>query len=195
MQEPELFFREGLPIRSITSFPAHPVKRLQFIAGRFLLKQLQANFAFDQLAVTDAGRPYLLDRSLQFSISHAGSMVAAIIHPQSPVGIDVETISLRAYRIRHKFLSNQETTLIEQAAAMYEQAEIFPVYTLAWSVKEAAFKALQQTGVDFIRDLPIVAVNHAGYEWSVKLGGKGGGLEIVARFLDSVCVAWVESRE
>jgi hypothetical protein len=63
------------------------------------------------------------------------------------------------------------------------------LYTLAWSVKEASFKALHQTWVDFMRDLPIENIEWMNGFWRVEMGGKGSELEIHAHNMGPVCLA------
>lgn len=186
-QEPETFFCDQLPVANLAVLPSHPAKRLEFLVGRFLLRFLSSDFPFDRLEVLKTGRPYLTDDSIQFSISHSGTMVAALIHPEQPVGVDVEKISERVSRVRRKFLSQAEELLVLQS--MGEEDEL-TCLTLAWSVKEAAFKALQNSGVDFIRDLPIVRLHAQGDTWIAQLGGMGTDLALCSMVFDSICLSW-----
>lgn len=196
-QEAESFFQEQLPVHLLGELPGHPSKRLQFLAGRYLLRLLQPDFPFDRLRVLETGRPCLTDGSMEFSISHAGTMIAAVIHPALPVGIDVESISKRAGRVRRKFLNAEEEKRL--LGVLNGSLDESSAITLAWSVKEAAYKALQESGVDFIRDLPIEQIGKQGDMWMAQLGGKGSGLELYSIVLGSACLSWavnrVESRE
>jgi hypothetical protein len=70
------------------------------------------------------------------------------------------------------------------------EEDVSHAYTLAWSVKETAFKALHQSGVDFIRDLPIQQIDVVEGGWSIKIGGKGMGMNVAARFIDTLCLSW-----
>lgn len=189
-EEEESFFLDALPETVLVNLPAHPAKRKQFLAGRFLLKQLHPDFPFDKLKVTDSGRPHLSDEQLQFSLSHAGQSIAAITHPKRPVGIDVEKISERAFRVRHRFLSQREQILLDAIKGDTDPSDRIRHSTLAWSVKEAAFKALHQTGVDFIRDLPIESIHPAEEEWYVRVGEKGSCLEVKAKVIGAISLAW-----
>ena len=188
--EDESFFREALPSTVLDSMPTHAEKRKQYLSGRFLLQQLDPIFPYEQLRVATGGRPYLADSSAQFSISHAGTYIAAILHPCNKVGVDVEQITDRAHRIREKFLAPDEEKRLKSFLLSPNEEDVSHAYTLAWSVKETAFKALHQSGVDFIRDLPIEQMDAVAGGWSIKIGGKGMGMNVAARFIDTLCLSW-----
>ena len=188
--EDESFFREVLPSTVLDSMPTHAEKRKQYLSGRFLLQQLDPIFPYEQLRVATGGRPYLADSSAQFSISHAGTYIAAILHPCNKVGVDVEQITDRAHRIREKFLAPVEEEILKSFLFSPNEEDVSHAYTLAWSVKETAFKALHQSGVDFIRDLPIQQIDVVEGGWSIKIGGKGMGMNVAARFIDTLCLSW-----
>jgi phosphopantetheinyl transferase len=188
--EDESFFREALPSTVLDSMPTHAEKRKQYLSGRFLLQQLDPIFPYEQLRVATGGRPYLADSSAQFSISHAGTYIAAILHPCNKVGVDVEQITDRAHRIREKFLAPVEEEILKSFLFSPNEEDVSHAYTLAWSVKETAFKALHQSGVDFIRDLPIEQMDAVAGGWLIKIGGKGMGMNVAARIIDALCVSW-----
>jgi phosphopantetheinyl transferase len=188
-EEPESFFLEDLPESLGGMFPAHPLKRKQFLAGRFLLTQLVPNFPLQQIRIAEGGRPFLEQGSPYFSISHTSKYIAAIVHEQQAVGIDVEQVSDRVLRVGNKFLSMAEQQLIQVVLDNAINLTQTILYTLAWSVKEASFKALHQTGLDFMRDLPIENIEWMNGFWRVEMGGKGSELEIHAHNMGPVCLA------
>ena len=188
--EEEAFFSEDLVGVLTDGSPAHPEKRKQYLAGRFLLRQLDPHFPLDRIHRTPKGRPYLPDTRSHFSLSHAGSYIAAILNDTEKVGIDVERINDRAHRIRTKFLSAKEEGILLGCRDDSQGPSANHLYTMAWSVKEAAFKALHQTGVDFIRDLPIEQIDVVEGGWSIKIGGKGMGLYVRAMIFEPICLAW-----
>ncbi len=188
--EDESFFREALPPSVLDSMPTHEEKRKQYLSGRFLLQQLDPHFPYDQLRIATGGRPYLADSSAQFSISHAGTYIAAMLHPYNKVGVDVEQITERAHRVRKKFLTSEEEEVLKTFSRPLNEGGGNHAYTLAWSAKETAFKALHQSGVDFIRDLPIQQIDVVAGGWSIKIGGKGMGMNVAAKFIGNICLCW-----
>ncbi len=189
MEEPESFFGEALPAGIIQSAPEHPTRRKEYLGARFLLKYEVPTFPFEQLRIHESRRPFLADSSWQFSLSHSGDFVAAILDPVQPVGIDVERVSERILKVQNKFLSQHEQQLLEHFFQSQDSISTVEYLTLAWSIKEAAYKALQQTGLDFIQDLPMLGIEATDSGWDVKMGGKGSSLFLHAKCWGQLCLA------
>jgi 4'-phosphopantetheinyl transferase EntD len=152
--EEEAFFDVPLQ-RSIT----HPHKRLQHLAGRYLLRHLFPEFPLELILIADTRKPYLQDEAFHFSVSHAGDHAAAVVSRVRRVGIDIEQVSQKVERIRHKFLSAEEEARV---SGQKEHCRPEQLSTLIWSVKEAAFKWYGKGGVDFRADMPISRLEPAG---------------------------------
>ncbi|MDE3144284.1 MAG: 4-phosphopantetheinyl transferase, partial [Bacteroidota bacterium] len=74
IEEPISFFLAQVPLqREIT----HPHKKLQHLAGRYLLRFLFPDFPFDEILIADTKKPYLPYEQYHFSISHCGDYAAA----------------------------------------------------------------------------------------------------------------------
>ncbi|HQD09283.1 MAG TPA: hypothetical protein PLQ65_06445 [Flavihumibacter sp.] len=109
IEEPESFFLQQVPLkRDVT----HPYKRLQHLAGRFLLRELFADFPLAEIEVADTKKPFLPNEKYHFSISHSGNFAAAIVSSESRVGIDIELVTPRIERIAHKFLCAEEKAFL-----------------------------------------------------------------------------------
>src|SRR5690606_10471924 len=85
IEETETFFK-NIPLPQVR----HPHKRLQTLAGRHLLCVLKPGFPVNEIRLSPAGRPYLEDESIRFSISHCGQFAAAVVSTECRVGVDVE---------------------------------------------------------------------------------------------------------
>ena len=92
--------------------------------------------------------PYLADHSQQISITHTGEYAAVILHPCHPVGIDIERVSDKVARVKHKFLNKSELAFVDSRSEKTHLA-------LMWSAKEALYKVMGQESVDFINDIII----------------------------------------
>ena len=57
----------------------HAQKRLQHLAGRYLLTELFPDFPLEEILIADTRKPYLEDEQYHFSISHFGHYAAAIV--------------------------------------------------------------------------------------------------------------------
>ncbi len=156
--EEENFFLEHVPLqRNIT----HPHKRLQHLAGRYLLRELFPEFPLSLIIIADTRKPFLEEEAFHFSISHCGNYAAAIASTQNRVGIDIEIPHTKIEKIQHKFLSEKEKILLNKT-----DGNNIKMLTMAWSIKEAMFKWYGSGQVDFIEDMNISAINKtdAGYE-------------------------------
>jgi phosphopantetheinyl transferase len=142
IEETEDFFLSAVPLqRSIT----HPHKRLQHLAGRYLLPFLFPDFPHEEIEIADTRKPFLPDEQYHFSISHCGDYAAAIVSSTERVGIDIEMITPRVEKIKHKFLHIDELIFVHS----HEADEQIPLLTLLWSAKEAMFKWWGYGDVDF----------------------------------------------
>src|ERR1043165_4022198 len=105
IEETEEFFKGNVPQhRDVT----HPRKRLQHLAGRFLLQYLFPDFPYELIQIADTRKPFLPNEQYHFSISHCGDYAAAIVSSKSRVGVDIEIPSDKAEKIKHKFISEEE---------------------------------------------------------------------------------------
>jgi phosphopantetheinyl transferase len=192
ISEPESFFTEQVPLkREIT----HPNKRLQHLAGRLLLKELYPDFPSELIKIAETLKPFLESEMYHFSISHCGSYAAAIVSKESRVGVDVERITDKVNKVKHKFLSNAELSLIENLAGKDE--ELYKtLLTTAWGIKESLFKWYGVGELDFIDHMHIEHMlldDNSGFA-KCKLV-KALPIELVVHFLffNGNCISWVVS--
>lgn len=150
IEEPESFFSGTVPLqREIT----HPNKRLQHLAGRYLLRYLFPAFPYQEILIADTRKPYLSSEAYHFSISHCGDYAAAIVSRECRVGIDIEIPSDKVARIAKKFLHADEQACF---ALGPEHAEPdIQLATVLWSAKEAMFKWWGWGEIDFSEMLRI----------------------------------------
>jgi 4'-phosphopantetheinyl transferase EntD len=142
--EGEDFFLQKVPLKRDVS---HAQKRLQHLAGRYLLTELFSDFPLEEILIADTHKPYLEGEHYHFSISHFGPYAAAIVSSSKRVGVDVEKASPAIEKIRNKFLSEEESAVafegIEKSGHRLRQL------TLLWSAKESIFKWYSLGKVNF----------------------------------------------
>ncbi len=142
--EDEDFFLLRVPLKRDVS---HAQKRLQHLAGRYLLTELFPDFPLEEIMIADTRKPYLEYEQYHFSISHFGKYAAAIVSSTNRVGVDVEKTSPAIEKIRNKFLSPHESEIafegIEKSGHRLRQL------TLLWSAKESIFKWYSLGNVNF----------------------------------------------
>jgi phosphopantetheinyl transferase len=155
--EPEGWFRDRLPEMNV---PGHPKRRLQHLAGRFLLSQAAPSFPFHDIRIMEHGRPFLEHGGMDFSISHSGDLAAVILSRNRQVGVDVEMISPRVLKVAPRFLGVKEQEWINElsdnkdiTAHSSSEFDMMSICTLLWSAKESSYKWLRIPGLDFAADL------------------------------------------
>ncbi|HTN08912.1 4'-phosphopantetheinyl transferase family protein [Agriterribacter sp.] len=198
--EPEDFFLAQVPLQQEIS---HPHKRLQHLAGRYLLRFLFPEFPHELIEIASTRKPFLPDEAFHFSISHCGNYAAAIVSRSHRVGIDIEIPTFKVARVRHKFLHTQELSIIENennalsAANPATEAVFLRKLTLLWSAKEAVFKWYGNGEVDFsdqIRVQPPESMLSIPGEGNMKgMFLKEQRLSLVLPFVNfkEICLVWV----
>jgi 4'-phosphopantetheinyl transferase len=146
IEESEDFFMEQTGLQSEKK---SDIRRLEHLAGRFLLQHTLPGFPLRDIAISPLGKPYLPGHPLFFSISHSYPFAAVAINTTREVGIDIQTLQQKILRVQHKFLSATEQAFCENNPEKI---------TLAWSAKEAVFKKYGLGSVDFIRHMPITGM-------------------------------------
>lgn len=181
IEETEEFFKGNVPQhRDVT----HPHKRLQHLAGRFLLQFLFPAFPYELIQVADTRKPFIPGDPYHFSISHCGDYAAAIVSRDRRVGIDIEIPVEKIIRIKQKFLGEQETGYDETTA---------PALTVLWSAKEAVYKWYGNGNVDFKQHIRLQR-RHADTETiDVHFAKNNTDLQLHYRQFEPLVLAWVVS--
>lgn len=191
--EPESFFINKVPLqREIT----HPHKRLQHLAGRFLLKELYPDFPYELIKIADTRKPFLENEAYHFSISHCGDYAAVMVSTENRVGVDIEKITGKVEKIKHKFLSTAEQNLVDILAKGND--ELYKSFLIvAWSTKESLFKWYGDGEVDFIDHLHIEKINAKENEGKIDCAiSKKATTQLQVHYLlfNNNCLSWVLSK-
>ncbi|MEI8110769.1 MAG: 4'-phosphopantetheinyl transferase superfamily protein [Chitinophagia bacterium] len=136
------FFQQKVSFRYPVS---HIQKQLQHLAAGYLLTVLNPGFPYESIESRAFQKPHIPGNPFFFSMSHCTGFAAAIISKSDSVGIDIESISPRVQRIRHKFLSKEENLWVSD----FSPGEQDNLLTLFWSIKETVYKWLGQPGLKF----------------------------------------------
>jgi phosphopantetheinyl transferase len=189
--EDESFFLDKVPLqREIT----HPHKRLQHLAGRYLLQHLFPDFPYHLIEIAETRRPFLSNEEYHFSISHCGHYAAAMISREKRVGVDIETITCKIEKIKHKFLSERELEMAKKTSKTFS-TPMQNILTGLWSVKESLFKWIGEGGVDFREHLHINKLEREGElltaDCEIERNNKKTKLNLKLKYFDAVCLAYV----
>jgi 4'-phosphopantetheinyl transferase EntD len=191
IEETEEFFKGNVPQhRDVT----HPHKRLQHLAGRFLLQYLFPDFPFELIQIADTKKPYLPEDIYHFSISHCGDYAAAIVSKKMRVGIDIEIHSEKVDKIKHKFLSEEELsefTVQPELNVAQEQVAKNMMMTILWSAKESVFKWYGNGAVDFRKHIWLQKKNDKDETIHCFFSKSNAELKIHFRQFERLVLAWV----
>jgi phosphopantetheinyl transferase len=121
-----------------------PQKKTERGLKEWLSTRLLTATFFEKVQITynPLGKPFL-DNGWNLSISHSNDFVAIIVNKQNDCGIDIEKISDKVGRIKHKFLNPSDLKNITTAEHL----------TLYWGAKEALYKYYGKKEVLFIEHL------------------------------------------
>lgn len=186
--EEEVFFLKKVHLQIEI---AHPHKRLQHLAGRYLLQFLAPGFPIEQIEISKSKKPLLINKTFNFSISHCGNFAAAIISKNQMVGIDVELVTPKIEKVKHKFLKEIELGLLNNFTLDEQEINLL---TLFWSSKEAIYKWYGKGALSFRRNMTIEKIsleNKRGFLNVSFQKQKKIPLKIDFIFFDSLCLAWV----
>jgi phosphopantetheinyl transferase len=187
IEETEEFFKANVPQhRDVT----HPHKRLQHLAGRFLLQYLFPAFPYELVQIADTRKPFLPNEEFHFSISHCGDFAAAIVSTSKRVGIDIEIPVEKIATIKHKFLTAKEHELFNLIEPGNDR---IPLATLLWSAKESVFKWYGNGGVDFRKEIQLKKQHEGTDTIDCFFSKNNAELTVHYRQFDHLVLAWVVS--
>jgi phosphopantetheinyl transferase len=191
IEETEEFFLSNVPLQKEVT---HPHKRLQHLAGRFLLQFLFPDFPYELIRIADTRKPYLPGEQYHFSISHCGDYAAAIVSSDQRVGIDIEIPSPKTARIKDKFLSKEEQGIFNFQTPNSElQTQNSELLTLLWSCKESVFKWYGEGGVDFIQHIKLKKIHENDETVNCLFAKTDQQLIIHYRQFGHLILAWIKS--
>jgi phosphopantetheinyl transferase len=186
IEETEGFFKGNVPQhREVT----HPHKRLQHLAGRFLLQYLFPDFPYELIKIADTRKPYLPDERYHFSISHCGDYAAAIVSSKNRVGVDVEQPVEKILNIQRKFLSDKEKNHFSGELTTHDSQ----LTTLLWSAKESVFKWYGEGGVDFRQHIQLFNLQETKQTIDCFFAKNQSELVIHYRHFHELVLAWAVS--
>lgn len=191
IEEPESFYLEKVPLKKDVT---HPYKRLQHLAGRYLLPELFDDFPLAEILIADTRKPYLENEQYHFSISHCGNFAAALVSSTNRVGVDIEMITPRMYTIAHKFLHEEEQQYIKEWEHLTKLH--LELTSILWSAKEAVYKWYGNGQLSFRDDMRLTGPITFGPDEWIKLPfvfqkQEPISMSIVARVFEPLVLAWV----
>jgi phosphopantetheine--protein transferase-like protein len=145
---------------ALCSVPNDELEELQLIRNSSRRKEKLAvrallNEIFDgkvYLGHHDNGRPYLQNSLIEVSISHTSRFVCLLTHPDESVGIDIESLNRNFSAVEKRALSPDEVDDLSDR----DRSTHLAIY---WSAKEAVYKRMSRSDVDFAQQIVIKKFN------------------------------------
>jgi len=133
------------------------------------------------------GKPFVNNFNGYISLSHSNDYAIAMVHPDHPVGVDIEIIQPKIRRIVHKFLKDSEIEIVKG------KHEIEKLYA-CWCAKEAIFKWQGKKGISLKQNIKIsdFEYNEAGsLEALLFTDNYSQGLKVEFEEMDGYFLAYV----
>ncbi len=151
----ELLQISGAKKNELEQIEKKTIKRqLEWITIRLLLKQLLKTGKKIEIVYDEFGKPRLNGIKKHISISHTKQFVAIAVHENKNIGVDLEIVTPRIEKIKHKFLSEKEK---EWTNENYSLEQLF----IIWGAKESVFKIYSEGGLDFKKMLDVKPFNYS----------------------------------
>jgi phosphopantetheinyl transferase len=149
IQESETSLREELgEIEPTPPSFTNPKKRLEFLAGRLLIRQLLSSMTlpFTGIHKVPYGKPYLKNLEHHISLSHSYPYVAAIVDAKKVVGIDLEQPKDKLFRIAPRIHAPEE---------LADAGDNLVKHCVYWCAKEALIKVYGKKDLTLSENLKI----------------------------------------
>lgn len=160
IEEPEAWFRNQLMLSesevNLIAAIRNPQRKLHWLSSRFLLRTMMQTDQFIHLESDSNGKPIIHNFPVYISISHSSDLSALLISSRMQVGIDIEKIDPKIFRIEHKFLRAEEKENLAISNNKLEQLYV------VWCAKEAMYKLYGQKQLDFRLNLSVSSFQYAG---------------------------------
>jgi 4'-phosphopantetheinyl transferase EntD len=123
-------------------------RKKEWLATRALLNELTGQSYLIQYH--SDGRPYLTNNQFNISISHSNGFVAILLHSLFMPGIDIELLNRQVGKVASRFLSAEELVVCNEKTELSNHLML-----LHWCAKEAIFKMIPLTNIEFATDILI----------------------------------------
>jgi 4'-phosphopantetheinyl transferase len=121
-------------------------RKIEFLSVRVLMKELIG--VCGPIVYSDRNKPYLHQSEYRISISHSRTLTAIMISKTKKIGLDLEYMSHKIGKIRHRFINKDEYITrnpLKQKFHLY----------IHWCAKEALYKICDKQDINFKKNLTI----------------------------------------
>lgn len=157
----------------------------QQLAVRILIFNFfnQYNMFYDE-----KGKPFL-DNGYHVSISHSNDYAVILLDKKNPCGVDIEKISSKVERIKHKFLSKKELDVVSKKNNDLE------LLTIMWCAKETLYKYYGKKEVIFDEHLflQITDTNQSKFKGKISVGDFNRTLNLVVLKIEDFILVYTKN--
>jgi 4'-phosphopantetheinyl transferase EntD len=136
---------ESEEVKTLNDFRNYS-RKLEWLSVRTLINEMTGSNT--RIIYTEYRKPYLLDKSLQISISHSKDYTAILLSRYKRTGLDLEYMSHRISSIADKFINEKEKIT---ASADLRRYHLY----IHWCAKEALYKICDKKNINFKKNLTI----------------------------------------
>ncbi len=163
------------------------LRKKEWLAVRLLLQKMTGSDT--KIDYDPAGKPNLVNTPGNISISHSSNCVVIYLHTEEQPGIDIELITRNVTKAARKFLSADELK-----DCMVDDQLSNKDVMLRWCAKEAVFKMVPISDIDFASQIACIAQPLTTNEgvFSATFTSKEGSLHIPLNFrcIGDILMVW-----
>ncbi len=149
IEEEEETLAETVPFEKISDTITSPQKRLEWIAGRVLVKEVMEamDLNFQGIVKDEFGKPFPEGYDYQLSLSHSFPFVAVLLDKYESVGIDLEQPKEKLLRIAPRIHSEDE---------LKDAGTDIIKHCIYWCAKETLIKIYGKKDLIFSENMKIL---------------------------------------
>jgi 4'-phosphopantetheinyl transferase len=127
-------------------------RQMEWLTARKLVQHYIG--AETQIGYFESGKPHLKGPNPHISISHSGNLTALLFNKNAATGIDIQRVSDKVLRIKHKFVNDEEWKYVPESDV--------EMLHIIWGAKEALYKIHGDNRVFFKEHLNILPFKNEG---------------------------------
>ncbi|MEN9443180.1 MAG: hypothetical protein RIS47_70 [Bacteroidota bacterium] len=156
-------------------------RRTEWLATRYILSKIRPS---NRIVYLPSGKPQLAHGSEQLAITHTDGFVAIAIGQGKYLGIDTERHDRKFAAVAPKYISETELALRPHNFP----DEIFEGQV--WRAKEAVYKAIGQTGVDFKVEMQVQELRNHSLELRTNIDTHPATWEVFHTPIGAYILSW-----
>ena len=130
-------------------------RRQHWLSYRLILPHLVTVGEPTTIEYDENGKPFLNNGARHISVSHSGKFSALIASKTKHVGIDIECMQPKIFRLAHRFLNRKE---LKQVFSKHAMESLY----IVWAAKEALFKLHGKRDLSFRENIRIFPFKFKG---------------------------------